>query len=158
MVAGIVLADTRAGADTPEGAARRVQQQRQVADDGTGPLIETSLDLLLSDTTKQHRPEVVDQARKIMEQSCPAGIIGALDAMRRRPDSTTALGGIKVPALVIVGADDKTSPPAEAEAMAEAIPNARLVVLPGAGHLSNMEAPADFNRALTAFLGDVAGR
>lgn len=158
MVAGVVLADTRAGADTPEVAARRVHQQRQVAEHGAGELIETSLDLLLSDTTKQHRPEVVARARKIMEQNSPAGIIGGLDAMRRRPDATSELSQIDVPALVIVGADDKTSPPAEAAAIAGAIPNARLAVLAGAGHLSNLEAPADFNRALVSFLDDVAGQ
>jgi len=153
MVAGLILADTRAAADSAEAAERRVSQQRQVAESGTAELIENSLENLLSDDTKQHRPEVVAHARKLMEQSPPAGIIGALDAMRRRPDASDELAAIDVPVLVIVGAADKTSPPEVAAQMAEQIPNATLEVLPGAGHLSNLEVPEAFNRALIRFLG-----
>jgi len=152
MVAGLVLANTRAAADAPEVAERRVAQQRQVAEKGTAELIETSLDTLLSDDTRQHRPEVVERARKLMAQNPPAGFIGALDAMRRRPDAVDELAGIDVPVLVIVGAHDKTSPPEVAADMAARIPDATLVVLPGAGHLSNLETPEAFNRALISFL------
>lgn len=152
LLAGLVLADTRAAADAPEAAERRVAQQRQVAERGTAELIETSLDTLLSDATKQHRPDVVARARKLMEQSSPAGVIGALDAMRRRPDATGELASIDVPALVIAGAHDKTSPPDVAAEMAARIPNATLAVLPDAGHLSNLEVPGAFNGALTSFL------
>ncbi|MDQ6927075.1 MAG: alpha/beta hydrolase [Actinomycetota bacterium] len=152
MVAGLVLADTRAAADTPEVAARRVAQQGQVTEHGTAELIETSLDNLLSDDTKQHRPDVVDRARKLMAQNPPAGVIGALDAMRRRPDAVDELAGIDVPVLVIVGASDKTSPPEVATEMAARIPDARLEILPGAGHLSNLEVPEAFNAAVISFL------
>jgi pimeloyl-ACP methyl ester carboxylesterase len=152
MVAGLILADTRAAADAPEAAERRVSQQRQVAESGTAELIDNSLDNLLSDDTKRHRPEVVARARKLMEQNPPAGIIGGLDAMRRRPDATEDLPKLDVPVLVIVGAADKTSPPEVAAQMAERIPNVTLEVLPGAGHLSNLEAPEAFNRAVSTFL------
>ncbi|HUQ64133.1 MAG TPA: alpha/beta fold hydrolase [Acidimicrobiales bacterium] len=157
MVAALVLADTRAAGDAPEAAARRVSQQRQVAESGTDELIDNSLDNLLSDDTKQQRPEVVARARKLMEQSPPAGVIGALDAMRRRPDASDELASIDVPVLVIVGAADRTSPPEVAARMAEQIPNATLEVLPGAGHLSNLEVPEAFNRALIRFLGTQLG-
>jgi pimeloyl-ACP methyl ester carboxylesterase len=152
VVAGLILADTRAAADAPEIAARRVAQQRQVAENGTAELIENSLENLLCDETKQHRPDVVERARRLMEQNPPAGFIGALEAMRRRPDAIDELAGIDVPVLIIVGAADKTSPPEVAAEMAARMPNARLEVLPGAGHLSNLEAPEAFNAALISFL------
>ncbi|MDQ6910220.1 MAG: alpha/beta hydrolase [Actinomycetota bacterium] len=154
-VAGLVLADTRAAADTPEVAERRVAQQHQVAENGTAELIESSLDNLLSDDTKQHRPEVVEAARKLMAQNPPAGMIGALDAMRRRPDAIDELAAIDVPVLILVGAADKTSPPDVAADMAARIPDARLEVLPGAGHLSNLEASDAFNAALISFLDEL---
>lgn len=152
LVAGAILADTRAAADSAEVAARRVAQQRQVAESGAAELIENSLDNLLSDDTKQHRPEVVERARNLMIENPPAGLIGGIDAMRRRPDAVDELAGIDVPVLVIVGAADKTSPPEVAADMAARLPDARLEVIPGAGHLSNLEAPEAFNAALISFL------
>jgi pimeloyl-ACP methyl ester carboxylesterase len=152
MVTGLVLADTRAAADTQEVAERRVAQQRQVAYEGTAELIENSLENLLSDDTRKRRPDVVERARRLMAQNPPAGFIGALDAMRRRPDAVDELAGIDVPVLVIVGEADKTSPPRVAAEMAASVPQARLEVLAGAGHLSNLEAPEAFNAALVSFL------
>jgi len=150
-VAGLVLADTRAAADSPEVAERRVAQQRRVREEGTAGVIGAQLGTLLSEPTRQHRPAVVDQVRRMMQQS-PAGFVGALEAMRRRSDSTADLAGIDVPTLVLAGEYDLPSPPAVAEAMAGRIPGARLAVLPEAGHLSNLEAPEAFNQALLDFL------
>lgn len=152
LVAGLVLADTRAGADTEEVAARRVAQQAQVAEQGTAELIETMLQSLLSDETRAHQPEVVERARSLMHESKPAGIIAALEAMRRRPDATPQLGVIDMPVLVLVGEHDPMSPPSEAQAMADALPEAQLEVIPGAGHLSNLESPEAFNLALETYL------
>ncbi len=152
LVSGVVLADTRAGADPVEVAERRTAQQAQVADAGTADLIEAMLGSLLSDETRAGRPEVVERARTLMSANPRAGVIAALGAMRGRPDATTELATIAIPALVIVGEHDGPSPPAEARAMADALPDARLEVVEGAGHLSNLEAPGAFNRALDTFL------
>jgi pimeloyl-ACP methyl ester carboxylesterase len=76
------------------------------------------------------------------------GIVGALEAMKRRPDSTGDLPGIRLPTVIVVGELDPITPPRVAEAMQAAIPGARLVVLPGAGHLVNLEAADAFHRAL----------
>jgi pimeloyl-ACP methyl ester carboxylesterase len=150
-VSALILADTRAGADTPEVGQRRMSQQRQVAEEGTAPLIEAMVSALLSDYTRSQRPHVVERARSLMDNS-PAGMIGALDAMRRRSDSTGELEAIDVPTLVIVGQHDQGSPPNVAAEMAERIPDGRLVQLRTAGHLSNLEVPDDFNRAVRRFL------
>lgn len=152
-VAGLVLADTRAEADAPEVAERRQRQQRQVAEEGTGPVVDTMLDTLLCDYTRTHNPSVVQQARQLMDNP-PAGFIGSLEAMRHRPDASGELPSITVPTLVVVGEEDGPSPPDVARAMHERIPGSQLAVLARAGHLSNMEQPDAFNRALTTFLSD----
>jgi pimeloyl-ACP methyl ester carboxylesterase len=76
--------------------------------------------------------------------------------MAARPDSTSLLATIAVPTLVIVGAEDAFTPPADARAMHTAISNSRLVELPGAGHLSNLEAPDAFNAAVGQLLDSSA--
>ncbi|HWC11921.1 MAG TPA: alpha/beta fold hydrolase [Acidimicrobiales bacterium] len=151
-VAALVLADTRAGADTPEVIERRNNQQRQVGEEGTDGLVETMVGNLLSDDTKANRPEVVERARALMHGCSPAGVIGALEAMKNRADAVPMLEQVRVPVLVVVGEHDGPSPPDVAAAMADAIPGARLEVVPGAGHLSSLEAPDAFNQVLESFL------
>ena len=150
-VSGLILADTRAGADTTEAFERRTDQQDQVARIGTTALIEVLLGGLLSDETRANRLELVEQVRRLMANA-PAGFIGALEAMKHRPDATDELPGISVPTLLIVGEQDTLSPPDVARAMQERIPNAELAVLPHAGHLSSLEAADEFNAAVGGFL------
>jgi 3-oxoadipate enol-lactonase len=150
-VSGLILADTRAGADTTLVFDRRTDQQDQVARIGTTALIETLLAGLLSDHTKANRLDLVEQVRRLMANP-PAGFIGALEAMKHRPDATGELASITVPTLLVVGEDDSLSPPEVAREMHERIPGSELAVLPHAGHLSNLEAPEDFNAAVAAFL------
>ena len=154
-VAALVLADTRAEADTPEVRERRDNQLRQLAEEGTAPVIEAQLSALLSDHTRQHRPDVVEQARQLMDNPA-AGFAGALEAMKRRPDVTEELAAIDVPTLVVVGEDDQLSPVEVAESMAARIPQSRVAVVPDAGHLSSLESPEVFNDALATFLDDVS--
>jgi 3-oxoadipate enol-lactonase len=150
-VAGLILADTRAAADTTEVFERRTDQQDQVARIGTTALIEVLLPGLLSDDTRATRLDLVEQVRRFMANP-PAGYIGALEAMKHRPDATADLAGITVPTLVLVGEHDGPSPPDVARSMQEGIPGAELVVLPRAGHLSNLEAADEFNAAVADFL------
>ena len=151
-VAALVLADTRAAADTPEVIERRNAQQQQVTEEGTDRLVEAQLANLLTEDTRANRPDVVERARALMHGASAAGVIGALEAMKNRADAVPELEAIQVPVLVLVGEHDGPSPPDVAAAMANGIPGARLEVLPGAGHLSNLEAPDAFNRALESFL------
>jgi 3-oxoadipate enol-lactonase len=153
-ISGLILADTRAEADGTLVFERRTDQQDQVARVGTTALIEVLLAGLLSDHTKTHRLDVVEQVRRLMANPA-AGFIGALEAMKHRPDATDELGSISVPTLVIVGEDDSLSPPDVARDMHERIKDSRLAVLPRAGHLSNLEAAEEFNAAVAAFLEDL---
>ena len=150
-VSGVVLADTRAEADPPEGIEKRTNQQNQVRSEGTAGLIEALTQALLSEKTKSNKPDVVERVKELMDNPA-AGFIGALEAMKNRPDSTEDLAGIDVPALVIVGEDDAVTPPAAAQAMDARLPQSKLVALPEAGHLSSLEAPEAFNGALAEFL------
>lgn len=155
MAVGVVLADTRALADSREVLERRSSQQAQVERGETSALIDALLEGLLSSSTKHSRPELVAYVRSLMAATPPAGIIGALEAMKRRPDSTADLSSIDVPTLVLVGEEDALSPPDVVTDFQSQIGGSRLAVLPRAGHLSNLEAPDDFNAAVVDFLAEV---
>ena len=152
LVTALVLADTRAGADTPEVVERRTNQQQKVSAGKTDEVLDAMLGTLLSDVTREERPDIVERARALMATTPPATIVAALEAMKNRADATGELGGIDVPVLVLVGEHDVPAPPSVAQEMVEGVPDGRLEVLPRAGHLSNLEVPEAFNRALGSFL------
>ena len=151
MVSALVLADTRAEADPPEGVQKRTTQQEQVRSEGIDGLVEALTGALLSESTKQKRPDVAKTVRAVMDNPARS-FIGELEAMKARPDSTDGLASISVPTLIIVGEDDAVTPPDAARKMHEHISGSTLVVVPEAGHLSNLEAPDTFNGALAEFL------
>lgn len=155
LLRGLVLADTRAGADTPEVRERRTNQQAQVREHGTAELIEAQLGNLLSEQTRQSRPDVVDHARRLMADVSPEAVVAALEAMKGRPDASEELGGLDLPALVIVGEEDATTPVDVAEDMCRRLPDARLAVIPAAGHLSSLEQPEPFTAKLRTFLEEL---
>jgi len=146
---GLILADTRAGPDTEEVRAARTQAIFQVRRHGMAPLADELLPRLLS----PHAEAAIQRStREMILAQRPESTAVALAAMRDRSDSSDVLGRIHVPTLVIVGGDDILTPPEEAETMARAIPDAWLVKIPRAGHLSNLEAPIEFNHAVGGFM------
>ena len=149
---GLVLADTKAQADTPDGKAGRRAMSELLRTKGVGAVVDGLLPKLAGETTRRARPAVMAEARRLMEANRPAAIDAALHALMNRPDSTPELGRITCPALVIVGQEDTVTPVADAELLARSIGGAELAVLPGAGHLSNLEVPEDFSNVLAAFL------
>lgn len=151
-IRGLVLADTRSGADAPEGRERRLALAERVLTEGSGFLAGEMPAKLLGASTLEQRPEL---RRTIAEWSAgarPAGVAAASRGMAERPDRTGLLAGLSVPVLVVVGEEDTLTPPEESRSMAERIPGAELVVIPGAGHLSSLERPEAFNEALRRFL------
>jgi len=151
----LILADTRAEPDSPEARANR---DNLIAFTGThtaADVIDQMLPRMVSEETRARRPEVVEEVRRLASAQPTAGIIGALRALRDRPDSLPALAGIAVPTLVVVGSDDVLTPPSVSDTLAARIPGAKRVLIPGAGHLSNLEQPELFNEAMRLFL---AGR
>jgi 3-oxoadipate enol-lactonase len=152
-VRGLILVDTRAGADAPAARQARLDMVEQVKQLGARPAADAMLLRLLSESTRLSRPDLVEHARAMMLRQPPNGIIGAQLGMAGRPDSTPLLPTINVPTLCIFGAEDVITPvEPEGRSMATAISGARLVVIPNAGHLSNLEQPEAFNAAVREFL------
>jgi 3-oxoadipate enol-lactonase len=110
---------------------------------------------LLGATTRSSRPQLVAEVRSLILPNPPDGVRRGILRLRGRPDATAVLPRIGVPTLVLVGEEDEVTPPKDARALATAIPQATLETLPGAGHLSNLEAPSRFNAALHRFLATV---
>jgi pimeloyl-ACP methyl ester carboxylesterase len=151
-LAALVLQDTRAGADSPEARANRATLAGKVLAEGASAAVEAFLPKLLGETTHRERKALVASLRERILASSPQGIANALHGLAARADSRETLPTITVPTLVLVGAEDVLTPPAEAATMAAAIPRARLDVIPGAGHLANLENPSAASAALRAFL------
>jgi 3-oxoadipate enol-lactonase len=149
---GLVLADTRAEADDAAGKANRDRLIAFAAEHSARDVLEQMLPKLVGKRSAAEHPEVLDTVRLIADNQTSAAVIDALKAMRDRPDAVPVLATIAVPTLVVVGRDDELTPPARAEAMASSIRGARLVILDGAGHLSNLEQRIAFNQALRDFL------
>lgn len=152
-VAGIVLADTKGGPDPEPAAANR----RRIADEleRTGSsevLVEKVYPPLLAETTRTEHPDLADRVRADIASAAPAAAAWAQRAMAERPDSFDTLRAVTVPALVVVGEEDALAPVVEAQAMVDALPDAELVTVRRAGHLSAVEAPAAFNAAVIGFL------
>lgn len=149
---GLVLADTRAGADSEQARAARETMLETLRTRGTRGVANDMLPKLLGETTRTRHPEVVDRVRMMIERQTPDGLAAAVVRLRDRPDSTPLLRDIDVPVLVVVGEEDVVTPPAEAEQMRAQLPNAHLVRIPDAGHLASLESAAAFETALRQFV------
>ncbi len=154
-VRALVLCDTRAEADSPEARGRREAQIALVRAQGTAALVEPMLTGMVGSETRARRPEVLTGLRTMMARQSAAGVIGALQALRDRPDSRPTLGTITVPVLVVVGDQDVLTPIADARRIAEGLPPAarvRLEVIAGAGHVPCLERPSATTHAIGDFL------
>lgn len=153
-LAGLILADTKAEPDDAAGREGRDKTITAVRADGPAAVGESLLGKLLSEGSKLSKP-LVDFGREIATRQSGAAMIAALYALRDRPDAGPGLEAVAVPTLVIVGEHDAVTPPLAAARIATATPGSELVHIPGAGHLSNVENPDAFNRAVIAFLGKI---
>jgi len=151
-VRAVILCNTKATPDTPEAKRSRNALVARTLNEGMSAVVDELVNRLLARVTRERRPEVVSEVRQmILDQKVP-GIVGALHALRDRPDSTPLLGQIQVPVLVIAGDDDQIAPAAGMQEMARAIPGAQLVVIPESGHLTPIEQPRRVGAAINDFL------
>jgi pimeloyl-ACP methyl ester carboxylesterase len=155
-IAGLLLADTKAAAD-PEAARTNRHRIADVLDESgtTQVLLDDVLPALLGETTVVERPMVQGRVRALVEDAPPPAAAWAQRAMAARPDSFDTLRAVTVPALVVAGEQDALSTLADAQAMVDALPEARLVVVPRSGHLTAVEAPEAFNAAAREFLSSL---
>ena len=152
-VRGLVLMDTRAEPDGAEGRRARDVAAAMARESGAGAIADAMLPKLLGAGTAARAPEIVARVRRMITETPVPGIVGALSAMRDRPDSTGLLPTLgELPTLVVVGEEDVLTPPDAARRMAQAIPHARLTTLAGAGHLPPVECPSETTTAIRDFL------
>ncbi len=152
-LAGLILADTRPGADSPEAQANRENVARIAETQGTGAVADLQVPRLISEYARQHHPDVENRIRQMIYVATPQGIAAASRGMAQRADSTGLLASIACPTLVIVGEQDTLTPPTVAQEYASQIPGAQYAVIPRAGHLSNLEQPELFLQVVRGFLG-----
>jgi 3-oxoadipate enol-lactonase len=146
---GLVLADTRATADSPEARTARDRMVALVRREGPSGVAKEMLGKLVGETSKHKQPELTDRIRHLIEANGPDGVEAAILAMKSRADHSPLLVTIQCPTVVICGAEDVITRPDECEAMSRQIPGARFVIIEGAGHLTNLERPGAFTGAIT---------
>jgi pimeloyl-ACP methyl ester carboxylesterase len=149
---GLLLADTKAPADTPEGVEGRKKMLRLVDEKGAPAVADEMIPKLLGETTRRTRPDVVERVRSLILANSTQAIAGAVRALMTRPDSTPLLPTVHRPTLILVGEEDTVTPKAVAEEMHRGIAGSRMKTIAGAGHLANLEDPQGFNSALAEFL------
>jgi pimeloyl-ACP methyl ester carboxylesterase len=151
-VSGLVLIDTRAGADTDEGKANRLKMLARLEEGGAGLIAGEMTPKLLGATTQHERPDLVTRLHGLIGSTSPAAIKMAINAMMNRKDMTGLLPTIKIPTLIIAGAEDTLIPLSASEEMHKAMKLSQLEVIPHAGHLPSLEQTTAFNAALARFL------
>jgi pimeloyl-ACP methyl ester carboxylesterase len=151
-VRGLILADTRSQADTPEGVENRKRVLQSLSAKGVAAVVDEMIPKLLGASSLASQPALSDRVRAIALSNPAEAIEGAIRALMTRPDSTALLPTIHCPTLIIVGEEDAITPPALSEEMHGAIAGSKLVSISKAGHLSSLEQPDVFNAAVAAFL------
>jgi pimeloyl-ACP methyl ester carboxylesterase len=153
LARAVILADTRASADTSEGRANRRGMLALVDREGPSGVARDMIPKLLGKTSFESRADVEPLVRRLIKQQSQAAIRGAIFRMMDRPDSFATLHALAVPTLIVTGEEDTLTPVDDARKMHAANPKAELVLIPRAGHLANLETPDAFNGAVSAFLG-----
>lgn len=151
-IRGLVLADTSAAAETASGRKQRIDTADRLVRDGMAGYADEVLPKMVAPHNIRDLPAVARHVLGMMRASSPEGAAAALRGRAERRDYVESLGRIAVPTLVVVGRDDEFTPIADARLMHERIPDSRLVIVEGAGHLPNLERPGEFNEAMRRFL------
>jgi pimeloyl-ACP methyl ester carboxylesterase len=148
----LILCDTRAAADGAAARKTREETALRVLAEGPAFLADGMIEKLFTKTTRTERPELITQTQEVIRNTSPIAIAAASRAMAARPDVTSRLGSIDVPALLLVGEHDAISPPSEMRDMAAALPRATFVEIADAGHMAPLEHPTPVNAAIEHFL------
>jgi 3-oxoadipate enol-lactonase len=156
-VAGLVLANTRPSPDAGDGLAARDRMVALAEQEGAAGVAREMLQKLLGRTTFKKQPDLAEAVQQLIERNSVEGIVSAIRAMKRRLDSTPLLPTVACPTLIVSGEEDTLIPAADIAAMDQGIPGATAIVIPEAGHLTNLEAPATFNDAVARFLSEMGG-
>jgi pimeloyl-ACP methyl ester carboxylesterase len=157
-VAALMLCNTKAGADTAEGRASRLQAAGDVMNRGTEPFFESMIPKLLGETTRRTRPDLVEGALRMMRKMSAEDVAQVQRGMAERPDSIETLRTIDVPTLLVTGDEDILTGVAEAELMERSIAGSQTRVVATAGHYSPWEQPQQVGRIVRQFVDSIAGQ
>jgi 3-oxoadipate enol-lactonase len=150
-VGALALCNTKAPADSPEAKATRLRAAADVLERGTEPFFESMVPKLISKTTRESRPDLVDGALRMMRKMSAGNVAQVQRGMAERPDSVPDLKTINVPTLLVTGDDDILTGPAEAELMQRNISGSELKIIRHAGHYSPWEQAAEVGKILRQF-------
>jgi pimeloyl-ACP methyl ester carboxylesterase len=151
-VAALALCCTRPQADTPDARTARLKTAEDVLERGTEWFADLMIPKLLGNTTRMARPDVVDNAKRMMLKMSPQDIAQVQQGMAERPDSVPTLKTINVPTLLLLGEEDPIATMADGELMRQHIPGSRLSVIPKAGHFAAWEQPEAVGKLLRQFV------
>lgn len=153
-VRGLMFCDTRAGADSDQARAGRLRAADDVEKNGPDAFVDGMIPRLFGETTRSNRPDLVEAARAMGRKMTVAGIAAVQRGMAARPDSIATLRTIDVPTLLLFGAEDTSSPRSEGELIKQHVHQARLQVIPQAGHLAVFEQPESAHELIRKFLDE----
>jgi pimeloyl-ACP methyl ester carboxylesterase len=151
-VLGLILCDTKSEADGNEAKIKRANGIKFIQANGMKYYAQDYVKIVFAPSSFEAHAEAIKSVQSIVERTAPASIFGTLLALAARTDTTSALPNITCPTLILVGEKDTLTPAASSELMKEKIPGAEMFVIPNAGHISNMENPAEFNKHLVSFI------
>lgn len=154
-VAGLVLCDTNCIEDTEETREKRMKAIENIRKHGREKYAEESIKNLLSEKSFTTNHEAVARVDGMIKNTHINTLIHTLQALAQRTETCSKLAEVNVPALLLVGEDDKVTPPDAARAMKEKLKDSRLQIIKDAGHVSNLEQPDEFNKHLKDFLKSV---
>jgi 3-oxoadipate enol-lactonase len=151
----LVLGDTRSEADSDEAKIKRSATLKLIKEKGVTLFAEGFVKQALAPETFDTKPAIVQTVKEMITSNSPLGIGGALLAFASRTDTTESLKRIQIPTLILVGDQDQITPPSAALSLKKKIQAAQMHVIPMAGHLSNVENPAEFNQRLLSFIKEI---
>lgn len=154
-VQAMVLADTRASAENHESRERRLESAERAEREGASAIAEDMVPLLLGQTSLETSPGIAARVRSVIERNSRTGIANAQRAIAGRRDSTDMLAHITVPVFIVVGSEDKLIKVEEARQFRQQINGAQFRVIEGAGHLSSLERPDEFNAVIIELISSL---
>jgi 3-oxoadipate enol-lactonase len=157
-VSSLVLCNTKAGADTPETRAGRLQAADDVLQRGAEPFFEGMLQKVLGETTRHSRLDLVEGALRMMRKMSAESVAGVQRGMAERPDSISTAGTINVPTMLITGDEDTLTGVPETEVMKQSIRGSEMKVVAKAGHYAAWEQPEEVGKLLREFLDSTQRR
>jgi pimeloyl-ACP methyl ester carboxylesterase len=149
---GLAFCNTRANAETDEGKKGRLDAAQRIEERGTEQFLDGLIPILVGETTKRNRPDILEEAWRMALIATGKGLIANQLGMAERPDSIPTLTTISVPALFVGGTEDVGAPPAEIERMHNGARGSRMKIIQNAGHFAAMEKPQEFAEILREFL------